>query len=188
MSIILEWTYHYSILVLHAMSRLNMKVSGSHTFLIVSIVSYRPPTYWRICVLLSLCFICFSNIRCVSFSILFVLFNYFCSVSFAFPMCVFFNTAYVIWLFLQQFVVYLVKIEAINRARLSNSARTSPIVFDESMPTPGHVTEGSEFTNDIVWWGYTDHITGTLCTQYTRCDETTCTTISMNTCSCNFYQ
>ncbi|XP_053401006.1 uncharacterized protein LOC123523226 isoform X2 [Mercenaria mercenaria] len=58
--------------------------------------------------------------------------------------------------------VYLVTIEAINRAELITSAETSPIVFDESMPTAGHVSEGTLFTNDLVWWGFTDHIEGTL--------------------------
>jgi hypothetical protein len=61
---------------------------------------------------------------------------------------------------LQTNVVYLVHIEAINRARLITSAETSPIVFDNSLPTAGHVSEGTVFTEDLVWWGYTDHMKG----------------------------
>ncbi|XP_053400990.1 uncharacterized protein LOC123541000 [Mercenaria mercenaria] len=63
---------------------------------------------------------------------------------------------------IERFVVYLVKIKAVNRAKLITSAETSPVVFDDSMPTAGHVSEGSVFINDIVWWGFTDHIKGTL--------------------------
>jgi hypothetical protein len=61
---------------------------------------------------------------------------------------------------LQLNTVYQVKIEAINRAGLITSAETSPILFDNSMPTAGHVSEGSDFTEDLVWWGFTDHMKG----------------------------
>lgn len=63
-------------------------------------------------------------------------------------------------LFLQNSVVYQITIQAINRAKLITTAETSPIVFDDTVPTAGRVSEGSEFTNDLVWWGFTDHMQG----------------------------
>ena len=67
---------------------------------------------------------------------------------------------------MQTNVVYLVQIEAINRATLITSAETSPVVFDDSMPTAGHVSEGSVFTEDLVWWGSTDHMKGITSSGY----------------------
>jgi hypothetical protein len=56
--------------------------------------------------------------------------------------------------------IYEVTITAINEAGLTSFAQTSPVLFDDSVPTAGHVTEGSEFTDDVVWWGSTDHMNG----------------------------
>ncbi|XP_060596420.1 uncharacterized protein LOC132750448 [Ruditapes philippinarum] len=58
--------------------------------------------------------------------------------------------------------VYSVRIEAYNRAKLKTMAETSRIVFDDSIPAAGFVSEGSVFTDDIVWWGFLDHIDGTF--------------------------
>lgn len=56
-------------------------------------------------------------------------------------------------------------IEVINRAGLNTTLTTTPIVVDTSKPTGGHVTEGSVFEEDIVWWGHLDHVTGELILQ-----------------------
>jgi len=58
--------------------------------------------------------------------------------------------------------MYTVTINATNGAGLVTSAVTSPIVYDNSQPRAGHVTEGSDFKTNIVWWGFTDHIEGTI--------------------------
>lgn len=57
---------------------------------------------------------------------------------------------------------YRVTITAANGAGLTQSAETSPVVFDNSLPQAGRVTEGTDFTDDLVWWGYTDFVKGML--------------------------
>ena len=55
---------------------------------------------------------------------------------------------------------YYASIVAENRATLTNSAETSDIVFDPSIPIAGHVAEGTFFNEDVTWWGSADFVKG----------------------------
>ena len=55
---------------------------------------------------------------------------------------------------------YLVKINIVNTAGLVSHQETSPVLFDDSLPLAGHVVEGKNYTDDIVWWGATDYFEG----------------------------
>ena len=62
--------------------------------------------------------------------------------------------------FFQSSTAYYVTLEVTNQAGKTTSAITSPLVFDASKPTSGHVNEGSVYEEDVVWWGHVNHMEG----------------------------
>ncbi|KAL3873866.1 hypothetical protein ACJMK2_036950, partial [Sinanodonta woodiana] len=57
---------------------------------------------------------------------------------------------------------YYIKLVVENEANLNITEISSPILFDDSLPTSGHVTEGTEFKDDMVWWGSTTNVSGVI--------------------------
>ena len=55
---------------------------------------------------------------------------------------------------------YIVKLQVMNQAGLSNEDETSPILFDDSKPLAGKVVEGLNYRSDVVFWGATDKVQG----------------------------
>ena len=57
---------------------------------------------------------------------------------------------------------YIVKLRATNNARLTVDTVSSPILYDATEPTSGHVVDGIDFLNDRVWFGSASTVTGNL--------------------------
>ncbi|KAK3612515.1 hypothetical protein CHS0354_024486 [Potamilus streckersoni] len=59
-------------------------------------------------------------------------------------------------------VPYVIKLTVVNKAGLSISVITTPILYDSSEPRPGIVVEGADLVKDVVWWGSDMEVNGTL--------------------------
>ena len=57
-------------------------------------------------------------------------------------------------------VTYIVKIVCRNNAGLYTEDHSSPVLFDDSIPSAGTVVEGTDFRSDIVWLGSTQSVQG----------------------------
>lgn len=49
---------------------------------------------------------------------------------------------------------------ASNNAGLSVSIISAPVLYDSSVPTAGHVVDGTDFKDSRVWFGSSSSITG----------------------------
>ncbi|XP_048250418.1 uncharacterized protein LOC124151537 [Haliotis rufescens] len=63
---------------------------------------------------------------------------------------------------LQRSVPYFVRFKADNNAGLSTTVDSSPVLYDDSIPSPGHVVDGHDFTADVSWMGSANEIKGTF--------------------------
>ncbi|XP_046574117.1 uncharacterized protein LOC124282192 [Haliotis rubra] len=63
---------------------------------------------------------------------------------------------------LQANAAYFVRLEVENFAGLKSMLYSPPILYDNSIPSPGIVIDGPDFTNDISWSGSANTVTGTF--------------------------
>ncbi|XP_076076023.1 uncharacterized protein LOC143046845 [Mytilus galloprovincialis] len=63
---------------------------------------------------------------------------------------------------LQENTPYITKLMASNNAGLSVSIISAPVLYDSSVPTAGHVVDGTDFKDSRVWFGSSSSITGTF--------------------------
>ena len=58
---------------------------------------------------------------------------------------------------------YFVKLVVKNGAGLMIADITEPVLLDTSVPVAGSVVEGTDFKEDVIWWGSTTEFKGKYC-------------------------
>lgn len=65
--------------------------------------------------------------------------------------------------YFQKQTPYFVKLRVTNCAGLFVTLETTPVLFDETLPLPGQVKDGLDFTSDLLWFNDTTKIEGIQC-------------------------
>ncbi|ESO82597.1 hypothetical protein LOTGIDRAFT_236952 [Lottia gigantea] len=65
-------------------------------------------------------------------------------------------------LYLQPSRPYIVHLEVENNAGLKIKAETAPVIYDTTKPTGGHVVDGTNFRQDVVWINSLSTVTGSV--------------------------
>ncbi|XP_067658325.1 uncharacterized protein [Haliotis asinina] len=63
---------------------------------------------------------------------------------------------------LQRSAPYFVRFTVDNNAGLSTTVDSAPVLYDDSLPSPGHVVDGNDFTTDVSWMGSASEVKGTF--------------------------